>query len=64
MQSVAAVQTQITQRMHVCCCSLLATVPPKQVEQAQQLLDEVKAIFADPPKNDKDVQALKQLIPA
>ncbi len=50
--------------MHVCCCSLLATVPPQQVEQAQQLLDEVKAFFADPPQNDKDVQALKQLIPA
>lgn len=44
--------------------SLLATVPPQQVEQAQQLLDEVKAFFADPPQNDKDVQALKQLIPA
>ena len=50
--------------MHVCCCSLLATVSPQQVEQAQQLLDEVKAFFADPPQNDKDVQALKQLIPA
>lgn len=48
----------------MCCCSLLATVPPKEVEQAQKLLDEVKAIFAEPPRDDKDVQALKQLIPA
>lgn len=42
---------------------LLATVPSKDVEQAQKLLDEVKAMFAEPAKSDKDVEALKQLIP-
>lgn len=42
---------------------LLATVPSKDVEQAQKLLDEVKAMFSEPAKSDKDVEALKQLIP-
>ena len=47
----------------VCFCRLLATVPSKDVEQAQKLLDEVKAMFSEPAKSDKDVEALKQLIP-
>lgn len=42
---------------------LLATAPAQEIEKAQKLLDEVKAMFAEPPKSDKDVQALQQLIP-
>ena len=56
--------------MAACCYRVLATVPPKELEQAQQLLDEVKAIFAESEKNakesektDKEFQALQQLIP-
>ena len=45
------------------CCRLLATVPTQEIEKAQKLLDEVKAMFAEPPKSDKDMQALQQLIP-
>lgn len=43
---------------------LLATAPPQEIEKAQKLLDEVKAMFAEPPKSDKDIQAWQQLIPA
>ena len=47
----------------MCACRLLATAPPQEIEKAQKLLDEVKAMFAEPAKSDKDVQALQQLIP-
>lgn len=46
-----------------CACRLLATAPPQEIEKAQKLLDDVKAMFAEPPKSDEDVQALQQLIP-
>ena len=44
-------------------------MPPKEVEQAKQLLDEVKALYAEPArdetaKTEQDLQALEQLIPA
>lgn len=54
---------QLACKQCICACRLLATAPPQEIEKAQKLLDEVKAMFAEPPKSDKDVQALQQLIP-
>ena len=57
-------------QLSACYYRVLATVPPREIEQAQQLLDEVKAIFAESEKTakesertDKEFQALQQLIP-
>lgn len=60
---VGVANMQLACKQCICACRLLATAPPQEIEKAQKLLDEVKAMFAEPPKSDKDVQALQQLIP-
>lgn len=60
---VGVAHMQMGFKQCMCACRLLATAPPQEIEKAQKLLDEVKAMFAEPAKSDKDVQALQQLIP-